>query len=132
MKRSLTEKSVARVIRHTLAIVGACALGVSTMTAVAADIGAPNATIRYSDLNLATPQGVKMLYARINSAAYALCESFGRNLNDQADPLALEDCRRKIIGDAVRKIDKPAVYATVNRRNVTPQRTQLVSAASRQ
>ena len=134
MKRSFAEKFAARAVHHTLAIVivGACVLSVSSMTAAAADVGAPQATIRYSDLNLATPEGVTALYARINRAGYDVCQSFGRDRSDLPDPLALEHCRRQIMADAVRKIDKPALYAMVNRRNVTPPRTQIAAASSRQ
>ena len=40
-------------------IIGACALGFAAMASANDAFGAPKATIRYGDLNLATLQGAK-------------------------------------------------------------------------
>jgi UrcA family protein len=108
-------------------IVGACALGF----VVTAAAGAAKASIRYGDLNLATSQGAKVLYERIIIASYVVCRSSGRDGNDNADPLALEDCRKKIIADAVSKIGKPTLYAVYNANNAKPLPAPIVTAESR-
>jgi UrcA family protein len=120
-------------IRRTLAvgIVSACALGFGTITAAADELGVPKANIRYSDLNLATPQGAKVLYERIISASYAVCQSFGRDRNDNADPSALQACRKKIVADAVTKIGRPALYAVYNARSAKPLPAPIVTAENR-
>ena len=89
--------------RCTLAagIVGACALGFAAMAVANDELGTPKASIRYGDLNLATAQGAKVLYERIIMASYSVCRSSSRDENDNADPFALEACRKKIIADAV-------------------------------
>jgi UrcA family protein len=119
--------------RCTLAagIVGACALGFAAMAAANDALGAPRASIRYGDLNLTTSQGAKVLYERIIIASYAVCQSSGRDGNDNADPFALEACRKKIIADAVTKIGKPTLYALYNAKNVKPLPTPIVTADSR-
>ena len=120
-------------IRRTLAvaIVSACALSFATITAAADDFGVPKANIRYGDLNLATSLGAKVLYERIISASYAVCQSFNRDRYDNADPLALQACRKKIIADAVTKIGKPALYAVYNAKNAKPLPAPILTAESR-
>jgi UrcA family protein len=119
--------------RCTLAagIVGACALGFAAMAAANDALGAPKVSIRYGDLNLATSQGAKVLYERIIIASYAVCQSSGRDANDNANPFALEACRKKIIAEAVSKIGKPTLYALYNAKKVKPLPTPIVTADSR-
>lgn len=120
-------------IRGTLAValLGSFALSLGTITAAADDFGVPTAIIRYGDLNLASAQAAKVLYERIISASYAVCQSFGRDSKDNADPLALEACRKKIITDAVTKIGKPTLYAVYNARNAKPLPAPIVTAENR-
>ena len=103
--------NLCRTSRRALAtgIVSACALGFANIAA-ADEFGAPNASIRYGDLNLATLQGAKVLYERIISASYAVCQSYSRDRYDNADPWALQHCRTKIIADAVRGGGFPPLY----------------------
>ena len=119
--------------RRTLAsgILGACALAFAAMAAANDGLGTPKVSIRYGDLNLATSQGAKVLYERIIAASYAVCRSFGRDANDNADPFALEACRKKIIAGAVSKIGKPKLYALYNAKNAEPLPTPIVTADSR-
>ena len=120
-------------IRCTLAVtvIGAFALGVGTITAAADDLAVPQATIRFGDLNLASPQGAKVLYERIVSASYIVCQPFDRDRNDQPAPFAAQACQRKLIADAVTKIGKPALYAAYNNRNATRLLAPIAIAESR-
>lgn len=120
-------------MRRTLAaaIVGVFALGFGTVTAAADEFGVAKANIRYGDLNLATSQGAKVLYERINSASYVVCQSYGRDRNDNPDPRALQACRKKIIADAVTKIGKPALYAVYNAKNAKAPPAPVVTAKNR-
>jgi UrcA family protein len=120
-------------IRRTLAVglIGSFVLGLGTFTGAADAAHVPKANIRYGDLNLATSQGAKVLYGRIIGASYAVCQSFGRDNNDNADALALQGCRKKIIANAVTKIGKPTLYTVYNARNTKPLQAPIVTADSR-
>jgi len=119
--------------RRTLVagIVGACALGFAAMAAADDGLGTPKAVIRYGDLNLMTMKGAQVLYERITIASYAVCLSSGRDANDNADPFAVEDCRKKIIADAVSKIGKPTLYAVYNATHAKPLPAPIITAESR-
>jgi UrcA family protein len=112
-------------------IVSACAMSLATMAVAADDPSAPKVNIRYGDLNLATSQGAKTLYERLISASYAVCETYGRDANDNADPLGLQKCRNKVIADAVTKVGKPMLFAVYNERNRKPMQALIVTADSR-
>ena len=130
----MNTKTRSNPIRRTLAValISAFAFGFGTIAAAADEFGVPKANIQYGDLNLATPQGAKVLYERIIGASYAVCQSFDRDRNDNADPLALRACTKKIIADAVTKIGKPALYAVYNGRHATPVPAPIVIAQSHQ
>jgi UrcA family protein len=119
--------------RRTLVagIIGACALGIAAMAAANDELGARKASIRYGDLNLATSTGAEALYTRILFASYVVCQASDRDANDNADPFALDACRKKIIAEAVTKIGKPTLYAVYNAKNATPLPTPIVTADSR-
>jgi UrcA family protein len=68
-------------------------------------------TVSYSDLNLASDQGSKVLYARIVSAARAVC---GANDVDARDlhALALEQaCETRAVAQAVQQVNMPTLAA---------------------
>ena len=89
-----------------------CVLGTAGVSALAAPVGAaeqapPSKTVRYSDLDIATPAGAKTLYSRIRAAARDVCE-----LSSNGDPLlrlADHACIDTAIDNAVRKVDAPAL-----------------------
>jgi UrcA family protein len=58
--------------------------------------------VRYSDLDVSTMQGAKMLYLRIRYAAETLCESAATWGKKEG-----EACVHKAVNDAVARIDAP-------------------------
>jgi UrcA family protein len=72
--------------------------------------GAPSRVVRYGDLDLATPDGVRTLYGRIRVAAWKVC---GEIVAARNGPSAIENgqCRRTLTDVAVRQVDKPALTA---------------------
>ncbi len=112
-------------------IVAACALGFAAMASANDELGTAKASIRYGDLNLATSKGAQVLYERIIIASYAVCRSSGRDTNDNADPFAVEDCRKKIIAEVVSKIGKPTLYAVYNANHAKPLPAPIITAESR-
>lgn len=94
----------------SLAIAGMCALG-TALAAPAADpaSGAPAVTVRTSDLNLGTPQGVQALYRRIVTAAREVCPQASAW---QAESYAAaRTCQSQAIERAVRAMNNPHLAA---------------------
>jgi len=109
-----TAASKLTTFRRSLAVAGAFALAVTTVTfAAPPSDAAPSVTVRYDDLNLASTAGVDALYRRISSAASAVCrDEHTRDLTLQA---AVEHCRANAIAQAVAEVKNPqlaVVHAT--------------------
>lgn len=83
----------------------------SSFSAVSAADPASSAgiTVKYSDLNLASPFGARVLYARIRAAAQGACSYFW--FKTDADEAR---CLQNTIANAVTKIDRPALTAVYN------------------
>ena len=111
-----------------LGLLAVCAATFGVGTASATDFGVPKASIRYDDLNLSTAKGATTLYQRIEKASYVACRNYDRDEHDNADPLSLRACRRKVIAAAVTKIGRPALYAEYNARNAVPLPSPIVTA----
>jgi UrcA family protein len=81
-------------------------------------VGEPTSLpVRFADLNTATPEGVKALYGRIQSAARQVCgPSFSLWQSDAF--WAWRSCYRKTVDEAVSKLDFPALTAL--HRSVMP------------
>jgi UrcA family protein len=61
-------------------------------------------TVRYNDLNLATPQGASVLYARIRGAARFVCGEEGVSLDEKRQWQA---CEHAAITQAVSSVHSP-------------------------
>ena len=94
---------------------GLMAVAVATAPgfARAADEGeALTKKVAYGDLNLESPKGVEVLYARLRNAAREVCTPFeGRDLSRQ---VLWGTCYEHAISAAVSAINKPAVTAYHN------------------
>src|SRR6516225_230269 len=81
-------------------------------------------TVKFSDLNVNTSQGVQALYGRIHAAAWHVC------LTTSTDPLyqlGARDCARKAEAKAVETVNLPQLTAFY--RMKTGDRTQPLSAS---
>jgi UrcA family protein len=90
---------VAGFVAFASAAIGETALAQPIAAEAASEVSYP---VRYSDLDLSTTQGSKVLYLRIRYAAETLCEStatWGKK--------AGEACVHKAINDAVARVDAP-------------------------
>ena len=94
----------------------------STSIASAAGPSCASRTVRFADLNIATPSGAHVLYMRILAAAQVVCSYY---------PFATDGdkarCVRDAIADAVTKIDQPELSAVYNAKHKTPLKSSLVS-----
>jgi len=89
-----------------------CAAGVSVPAGAAqptlSDL--PSVTVHFAELNLLSPDGVKVLYGRIKSAARDVCgTSF--SLWDGRRPFTMQACYRETVDHAVRDVNSPKLTA---------------------
>jgi UrcA family protein len=107
---------MSRPLRGATLALAACLLGAVAGTAgaagVASDADARMLRVTYNDLDLATEQGSRALYARIESAARQVCAPEDqRNL---AAVAAARSCKAQAVAQAVSTVHSPvlaAVYA---------------------
>jgi len=87
------------------------ALAFSFATASRADDGTtpPQVTVKFGDLNVSNPQGAATLYRRIHGAAETVC--LRMYIDERAYEWHKNACLQKVIGDAVIKVDRPALSA---------------------
>jgi UrcA family protein len=93
------------------AIFGALASSFSAVSAAdpAHSASSANITVKYSDINMASPSGALVLYERIRAAAQSACNYFW--FKTDADEAR---CLQNTIASAVTKVDQPALTAVYN------------------
>jgi UrcA family protein len=89
------------------AIFGALASSFSAVSA--ADPSSASVTVKYADLNIASPSGALVLYERIRAAAQSACNYFW--FKTDADEAR---CLQNTIAKAVTKVNEPALSAVYN------------------
>ena len=102
------------------AIFGALASSFSAVSA--ADPSSASVTVKYADLNIASPSGALVLYERIRAAAQSACSYFW--FKSDADEAR---CVQNTIAKAVTKINEPALSAVYNAKYKTSAPSALVS-----
>lgn len=102
------------------AIFGALAASFSAVSA--ADPSSAGITVKYADLNVASPSGARVLYERIRAAAQSACNYFWFE-TDEAEAR----CVQNTIANAVSKINQPALSAVYNVKYKIPAPSLLVS-----
>ena len=80
-------------------------------------------TVKFQDLNLNTPEGVRALYGRIHTAAWGVCST----TNDPIDQLGARACAKKAEAKAIETVNLPQLTAFY--RMKTGDRTQPLSAS---
>jgi len=101
------------------------AFGFAVFPAVADSSDAPQATVKYGDLNVASPEGTAVLYARIRHAARNVCLQFDGDHLDASGQR--EACINKAISDAVTKVNAPALSALYRAKTGKEMPMRLVS-----
>jgi UrcA family protein len=88
----------------------------------------PSITVRLADLNFATPEGVRVAYGRIQSAAQQVCgASFALLHADRW--IAWRECSRATVEVMVNRVDRPALSA-FHRANMKSSRDLAATSAS--
>jgi UrcA family protein len=97
---------------HTVvagAILSALAFSVATVSRADDGAAPPQVIVKFADLDVSTSQGAAALYRRIHSAAVDVCSRM--YVIEQAYRLHKDACLQQVIGDAVIKVDRPALSA---------------------
>lgn len=118
MKTLITSAKHSRPV--TAAILGALAFSCSAVSIAADRSDAPQAVVKFGDLNLSNPQGAATLYNRIVSAAYEVCKSFDTDIRNLSSHAQLDSCVHRAIADAVTKVGQPELIAVYNTRHRQP------------
>jgi UrcA family protein len=95
------------------------------LPAVADSSDPPQVTVKYGDLDVASPQGAAVLYARIGHAAKNVCWQFDADSLDAYGQRAA--CINKAILDAVAKVNAPALSALYGAKTGKEVPTRLAS-----
>jgi UrcA family protein len=104
-------------------------LAFSFATVSRADDGTtpPQVIVKFGDLDVSTSRGAAALYRRILGAAVEVCSRM--YIDEQAYKWHKDACLQKVIGDAVIKVDRPALSALfASKYGVSPP---MVLAAAR-
>jgi UrcA family protein len=104
--------------KFSILVLGAAmAMTMTTLPAFAKDqIVTKSQVVRFGDLNLSSDAGIRTLYQRIRSAAKNVCAQTNDTMVLERKNLRL--CLDKAVGDAVDKINRPALTAMY--RSTTP------------
>ncbi len=102
------------------AIFGALIAGFGAVSA--ADLSSASITVKSADLNIASPSGALVLYARIRAAAKSACNYFW--FKTDADEAR---CVQNTIANAVSKVNQPALSAIYDAKNPISAPGSLVS-----
>ncbi len=92
------------------ALVGALASAAPTMAAPARG-DSNSVTVRYGDLDLATPEGARAMLARIHRAAGAVCNDGQDEFHDLSRRDLVRGCVRHVTADAVASLGSTMVTA---------------------
>ena len=91
------------------AILSALACAFATVSRADDGMAPPQVIVKFADLDVSTSQGAVALYGRIHSAAVDVCSRM--YVFEQAYRLHKDACLQKVIGDAVIKVNRPALSA---------------------
>jgi UrcA family protein len=101
-------------------IFGALASSFSAVST--ADPSSASITVKYADLDPASPSGARVLYERIRAAAQSACNYFW--FKTDADEAR---CLQNTIAKAVTKVNRPALSAVYNAKFKVSAPSPLVS-----
>jgi UrcA family protein len=111
------------------AIVGALIAGFAAVCSAADSTEAPQAVVRYADLDISTSQGAAALYNRIRFASEGVCASLdGADLNSKSHA---KTCVQRAIEGAVAKVNRPALFAVYAEKHEVRQPAKILTADQR-
>jgi UrcA family protein len=115
----------------TAAIFGAVALISAALAAAADSNDAPQAVVKYGDLNLSSPRSAGLLYNRIAEAAGEVCRASEIDSSNLTVQFRVRACIHKAIADAVIKIGRPELFAIYKVKMAHPVAATVAVAQAR-
>jgi UrcA family protein len=110
------------------AIIGVVISGFAAVCS-AASADAPQAIVKYADLDVSTSQGAAVLYNRIRFASEGVCAPLdGRGLDSKS---RLKTCVQRAIAGAVGKVNRPALFAVYAAKHEVGQPAKFLTADRR-
>jgi UrcA family protein len=80
------------------------------------DIFRQQATLRYGDLDLATPEGARAMVARIRRAVMLVCTTPDERAGRPVDMVGQRNCERNAMNATLASLNDPRVTAAANPR----------------
>jgi len=117
--------TVSRFRTIAAALVGAVASGFAILPAVADSSDVPQYTVKFGDLNISSPEGAAVLYARIKFAAKIVCSEYDSGGFEFAMERVV--CINQAILGAVTKVNAPALSAVYSAKTGKEVPTRLAS-----
>jgi len=111
------------------AILSALALSSATVSRADDASSPPQVIVKFADLDVSTSQGAAALYGRIHGAAVNVCSRMYTDA--QAYKWHEDACLRKVIGDAVIKVNRPTLSAVFASKYDAPPRVVLAARGTR-
>lgn len=108
------------------AALSALAFSFATVSRADDDLAPPQVIVKFADLNVSNSQGAQTLYRRIHGAAVNVCSRM--YVDEQAYKWHESACLQKVIGDAVMKVNRPALSAIFASNFSVPQPMALAAA----
>jgi UrcA family protein len=105
---TMTTFNQARTVIASLLIGAVATLGALSATADGLD-EPPQSTVKFGDLNISSPEGAAALYARIKSAAVAVCPRIDEH--DLGQRSELKACVDHAVSTAVIRVNAPELSA---------------------
>ncbi len=119
-------------MKNLTALIAVTTFAVCNFTIARADTAFEprRATVHFADLDTSTAQGAAVLYQRVKSAAESVCKDLqpGRQLA-LMQPYA--SCVQLALGNAIVKIDRPAVTAYAAARGPLPGGASIKIASNK-
>jgi UrcA family protein len=109
------------------AIIGTLA-SIATVSNASEASSPPQVVVKFADLDISTPKGTKTLYRRIHTAAADICLQMYQT--DDSYRAHKNACLQKVIGDAVIKVNRPALSAAFASDFGLPAPVVLAAAGS--
>jgi UrcA family protein len=111
------------------AIIGVLVSGFAAVCSAADSTDAPQAIVKYADLDLSTSQGAAVHYRRIRSAAEGVCAPLdGERLDSK---VRARTCVQRAIEGAVAKVNRPALFAVYAAKHEVQQPAKFLTADRR-
>jgi len=117
--------------RYAITAAAALAAGLflASLPAAADSFDPPTVVVKFGDLDVSHPLGATALYHRIRAAAGNVCSSF-EQFPGLKGKMQLDACVDKAVGDAVLKVDEPALTAVYNAKTRGSLHSRVASAQS--